>query len=76
METIKFFVHVFYLYLLTGAVFAALFLWRGASLLDEAAKGISLKTRALLFPGSMALWPVLLSKWIKGGKSHPQSRIQ
>lgn len=65
METIKFFVNIFYLYLLAGAVFAALFVWRGAAALDEAAKGISWKTRALLFPGSVALWPVLLRKWLR-----------
>ena len=64
MEAIKFLVNVFYLYLLAGAIFAALFVWRGAAMLDEAARGISWKTRALLFPGSAALWPVLLRKWI------------
>lgn len=63
METARFLVYVFYLYLLAGAVFAALFLWRGAARIDNAAKGISWKTRALLFPGSAALWPVLLRKW-------------
>ena len=65
METIKFLVNVFYLYLLAGVIFASFFLWRGAAVLDEAAKGISWKTRALLFPGSAALWPILLSKWLK-----------
>lgn len=64
METIKFLVNVFYLYLLAGVIFASFFLWRGAAVLDEAAKGISWKTRALLFPGSAALWPVLLRKWL------------
>ncbi len=64
MEAIKFLVNVFYLYLLAGVVFASLFVWRGAAALDEAAKGISWKTRALLFPGSAALWPVLLRKWL------------
>lgn len=63
METIRFFVNALYLYLLAGVVFASLFLWRGAAALDEAARGISWKTRVLLFPGSAALWPVLLKKW-------------
>lgn len=69
METIKFLVNVFYLYLLAGAVFATLFLWRGAAALDEAAKGITWKTRVLLFPGSAALWPVLLRKWLKAAST-------
>ena len=64
METIRFLVNAFYLYLLAGLVFATLFVWRGAAALDEAARGISWKTRALLFPGSAALWPVLLWKWL------------
>ncbi len=63
METVRFLVNIFYLYLLAGVVFAVLFLWRGAAELDKAAKGISWKTRAFLFPGSAALWPVLLRKW-------------
>jgi membrane protein implicated in regulation of membrane protease activity len=46
-------------------IFASFFLWRGAAALDEGARGISWKTRALLFPGSVALWPVLLRKWLK-----------
>lgn len=63
MKTIEFLVNLFYLYLFFGVVFAAMFLWRGAAKIDEAARGISWKTRALLFPGSVALWPVLWRKW-------------
>lgn len=63
METIRFFVHLFYLYLLAGILFAAFFLWRGIDRLDEAARGISWKTRLLFFPGCVALWPVLWRKW-------------
>lgn len=65
MKTIEFFVDLLYLYFFFGVVFAALFLWRGVALIDEAAQGISWKTRALLFPGSVALWPVLWRKWRK-----------
>ena len=64
MDVIQLCVSIFYLYLLIGAVFAAFFLWRGAALLDDTAQGLSWKMRALLFPGSMVLWPVLLRKWI------------
>lgn len=66
MEAIRFLISLFYLYLLAGVVFAALFLWRGIDKIDEAAKGISWKTRALFFPGIVALWPVLWRKWQKG----------
>lgn len=73
MDTLRFLLNAFYLYLLAGAVFAALFVWRGAAALDEAARGISWKTRALLFPGSVALWPVLLRRWLAlPAKSSPE----
>lgn len=65
MEVVKFLVNAFYLYLFVGGVFAVLFLWRGAAVIDESAKGISWKTRLLLFPGCAALWPILLQKWLK-----------
>ena len=65
METLKFFVHAGYLYMLAGAVFALFFVWRGAAHLDEAARGISWKTRMLLYPAGAALWPLLLYKWYK-----------
>ncbi len=65
MEVVKFLVNAFYLYFVVGGVFAVLFLWRGAAVLDESAKGISWKTRLLLFPGSAALWPILWRKWRK-----------
>ena len=64
METIRFLVNIFYLYLLAGVIFATLFLWSGAAVLDKAARGISWKTRIFLFPGSAALWPLLLRKWM------------
>lgn len=68
MKTIELLINLFYLYLFFGVAFAVFFLWRGAALLDEAARGISWKTRAFLFPGSAALWPVLLRKWLKAAR--------
>ena len=65
MEAVAIIVNAFYLYLLVGAIFAVLFLWKGVAVLDDAAQGISWKTKALFFPGSLALWPVLLQKWIR-----------
>lgn len=65
METVRVLVNLFYLYLLAGVIFAVLFLWRGIDKIDDATKGISWKTRALFFPGLVALWPVFLKKWKK-----------
>jgi len=63
MEFARVLINLFYLYLLAGVVFAALFLWRGIDKIDDAARVISWKTRALFFPGIVAFWPVLLKKW-------------
>ncbi|MEO6037232.1 MAG: hypothetical protein ABIQ93_02385 [Saprospiraceae bacterium] len=65
MQAIEIIVNIFYFYLFVGAVFAVFFLWKGVALLDDAAKGISWTTRALLFPGMLAMWPVLLRKWLR-----------
>ncbi len=71
METIRFAVHLFYLYLLAGVVFAAFFLWRGIDKIDAMAQGLSWKTRALFFPGAAAFWPLLWRKWRRGEAEVP-----
>jgi len=52
-------------YLVCGAVFAVAFLTRGIHLLDSSAQGTRLGFKAIIFPGVLLLWPVLLFKWIK-----------
>ncbi len=67
METFaSIFSSVFLLYLLLGLVFAIAFLWKGAGKLDDKTKGTSWVFKALIIPGSIALWPVLLKKWVSG----------
>lgn len=53
------------IYLLIGLVFALWFVNRGAAQMDDAAKDISLWTKLLLIPASMAFWVFLWSKWRK-----------
>ena len=74
METIQFLVNLLYLYLAAGFVFAVFFVWRGARQIDGMAKGISLQTRLLLLPGSAALWPVLLWKWLKARRANQSKK--
>lgn len=62
------FSNVFLIYLLLGLAFALVFVILGVSRLDEKAKGTSWVFKALIFPGSIALWPVLLLKWMKKSK--------
>ena len=57
------------MYALVGVVFAALFVTAGVSKVDVAAKGGPIGFRVLIFPGSTALWPVMLVKWLRAGKA-------
>lgn len=59
------FVNLFLLYFLLGFLFAIAFVIKGVQKTDPAAKGTSWKFRLLILPGSMALWPVLLKKWLQ-----------
>ena len=51
-------------YLLVGLVFGLFFVSAGLDRFDPAARGSSRTFRALILPGSAALWPVLAVKWV------------
>jgi hypothetical protein len=52
-------------YAAVGAVFAAAFATWGVQRVDPAAKGAPLGFRLLILPGSAALWPLLLRRWMR-----------
>lgn len=52
-------------YLALGALFAAAFVARGAGRIDPDAAEGSWGFRAVVFPGAVALWPVLLVRWVR-----------
>jgi hypothetical protein len=54
-------------YLAIGLVVALYLLIRGLSRLDPAAMGATRGFRVLVFPGLVALWPLLLRKWLRSG---------
>ena len=54
------------LYLVAGAIFAPLFALRGVEKVDPAAHGASWGFRLIILPGAMALWPLLLVRWVRG----------
>jgi hypothetical protein len=58
------------LYAAAGAVFAVVFLLFGVTRVDDGAKGASLGFRLLIIPGLIALWPLMLIRWIAGGQPH------
>jgi hypothetical protein len=57
-------VRVFYAYALVGALFALFFVIRGVERVDSEARGASVGFRFLIFPGVLALWPLLLKRWL------------
>jgi len=52
-------------YALAGLVFAVVYLPRGARVMDEHLEGSPIMTRALIFPGVAALWPLLAWRWLR-----------
>jgi hypothetical protein len=53
------------LYLAVGLLFAAAFLPKGITRVDEGAKGAGIWFKALILPGVVCFWPALLKKWIR-----------
>ena len=51
------------LYVLVGICFAGFFVWRGVGAIDPAATEGTWGFRVLIFPGSVAFWPLLLSRY-------------
>ncbi len=52
-------------YLICGVVFAVAFLAAGVNQLDPAAKASGIGFRLIVFPGCVALWPLLAWKWLR-----------
>ena len=60
------------IYLLCGLVFAVPFVVVGVKRIDPHALHGSWGFRLLIFPGAMALWPLLLRRWISGVHEPPE----
>lgn len=56
------------IYLLIGLFFCFVFFRKGVQSIDEGVKGAPIFMKILIFPGTVALWPVLLAKWRKTKK--------
>ena len=65
------FVQVLTIYAAIGLFFAILFVSIGAGKIDSNAKNGTIGFRLLLIPGSVALWPLLLMRWLKGTGEPP-----
>jgi hypothetical protein len=60
-------------YVLCGLAVGIPFIAWGVARVDEAARGASLGFRLLILPGTIALWPLLATKWIQAPRlgGHP-----
>lgn len=52
-------------YAAIGLLFAAAFVLAGAPRIDPAARATSTGFRLMILPGTAALWPLLLYKWVR-----------
>jgi len=62
------------IYLLLGLLFALAFVLFGAGRVDPHAKAGTWGFRLLIMPGAAALWPLLLSRWLRGIHEPPEQR--
>jgi hypothetical protein len=60
------------IYLACGLAFAITFTLVGVKRIDPHAKPGSWGFRLLVMPGAMALWPLLLKRWVSGSKEPPE----
>jgi uncharacterized membrane protein YeiB len=68
------FVDALSLYLALGVVFAVVFVSVGVKRIDSQAVGTGVGFRILIFPGSVAFWPLLLRRWARGIAEPPLER--
>ncbi|MCE9521275.1 MAG: hypothetical protein K8S25_02435 [Alphaproteobacteria bacterium] len=58
------------LFAAAGGIFALGFLSLGLTRIDRGASGAGVWFRLLIVPGLVALWPLMLIRWIVGGQPH------
>ncbi len=57
------------LYVAVGVVFAAVFVAVGVTRIDPDAEAMPLRARAIVFPGAVGLWPLLLAYMVRGKRT-------
>lgn len=60
------------MYVALGVLFALAFVTRGVGRLDPSAKKGTIGFRLIIFPGVVALWPILAKRWYKGMNEPPE----
>jgi hypothetical protein len=69
MAAAEWLVNVLTAYGILGIWFAIMFVTKGIGRVDLVAKGSKAGFRLIVFPGVAALWPLLLARWIREGRS-------
>jgi hypothetical protein len=60
-------------YLACGLLFGLAFVTAGVGRVDAAARGTSPGFRLLILPGTAALWPFLVARWLRTVRSEGNS---
>jgi hypothetical protein len=60
-------------YIFCGLAVGVPFVLRGVDRVDEAARGASIGFRLLILPGTVALWPWMVTRWMRAPRAgdHP-----
>lgn len=56
-------------YFLIGLIFGIAFVTKGCVAIEPASKNSGVRVRLLLLPAGVALWPLLLLKWLSSGRT-------
>jgi hypothetical protein len=56
-----------------GVAIGVPFVLRGVDLVDASARGASIGFRLIILPGTVALWPIIATKWIKASRTEGNS---
>jgi hypothetical protein len=59
------------IYVLLGLLFAPFFVTRGAAHIDPSVQQATWGFRLMIAPGVVALWPLLLRRWLRGVQHPP-----
>ena len=70
IDTVTLVLEALALYAAAGFVFALAFLTFGIGRMDPSARGSGFGFRLTILPGVVALWPLMLVRWIVGGAPH------
>ncbi len=57
-------VYIFYAYLVIGLIFGLWFVFKGVQKVDAGMKDIKWILRFMILPGTIALWPIMLKKYL------------